>query len=87
MRMQSSTHHAVAMLTLCRLKRHRGHPRRIRAGQNRNSRRDGIATRPRRAGCVPWSDVLTMRCYRGVARLSPSRFVDTGKPFRGLLIF
>jgi hypothetical protein len=79
MRMKSSTHHVLIMLTRCELERHRGHPHRIRAGQNRNSRRNGIATRRRRAGCVPWCDVLTMRNYRWVSHLSPSRFVDRGK--------
>ena len=79
MRMQSSTHHVLIMLTRCGLERHRGHPHRIRAGQNRNSRRDCIAIRRRRAGCVPWSDVLTMRNYRGVSHLSRSWFVDRGK--------
>ena len=86
MRMQSSTHHVLIMLTRCGLERHRGHPHRIRAGQNRNSRRNGIATRRRRAGCVPWCDVLTMRNYRGVSHLSRSRFVDRGKDIPGIAV-
>ena len=85
-RMQSSTHHVLIMLTRCGLERHRGHPHRIRAGQNRNSRRNGIATRRRRAGCVPWCDVLTMRNYRGVSHLSRSRFVDRGKDIPGIAV-
>ena len=57
MRMETATHHAVAILTLRELKRHRRGVRAIRAVQYRDSRCEGNEVPPPRV--LPWSFTRT----------------------------
>jgi hypothetical protein len=78
MRMKSSTHHAVIMLTLRELKRHRRGVLAFRAVEHRDSRCEANeVTLHGYIRLVLRIEGLTMRCYRGVSRVSPSSFIDT----------